>query len=325
MEKILSVQFAELEKGNASDIAEFFAHYCSFFKEMTYDTVSYEVSIIEALPAAGAGITGLKPGPIQNRKDFERIRWDELIQKYIKNADKKFSALGKAMPAGMKAIGGVANGVFEISEDLVGLQYLAYMQADDPELFRDLYGKIGDMMYAIWDWFLRKHSDNYAVCRFGDDLGYKTSTLIKPITIRQYIIPQYKRIIELIHNYGHPFLWHSCGCIFEIMDDVIDVGIDAKHSNEDVIAPYEKWIELYSGKIGLFGGIDVDLLCRLKPEEIRNVVIDKGIKFRRMAKGYALGSGNSIPDYVPVEGYLAMVSAVKEIRQIEQKKEANKA
>ena len=27
--------------------------------------------------------------------------------------------------------------------------------------------------------------------------------------------------------------------------------------------------------------------------------------------GYALGSGNSIPDYVPVEGYLAMVEGVR--------------
>jgi uroporphyrinogen decarboxylase len=27
-----------------------------------------------------------------------------------------------------------------------------------------------------------------------------------------------------------------------------------------------------------------------------------------------LGSGNSIPDYVPVEGYLAMVETAREIR-----------
>ena len=26
------------------------------------------------------------------------------------------------------------------------------------------------------------------------------------------------------------------------MDDIIDFGIDAKHSNEDAIAPFETWI-----------------------------------------------------------------------------------
>ena len=54
------------------------------------------------------------------------------------------------MPQGMKALGGVGNGVLEISEDLVGFQYLAYMMADDPELFADLYRKIGDLMAEIW-------------------------------------------------------------------------------------------------------------------------------------------------------------------------------
>jgi uroporphyrinogen decarboxylase len=28
--------------------------------------------------------------------------------------------------------------------------------------------------------------------------------------------------------------------------------------------------------------------------------------------GYALGTGNSIPDYVPIENYLAMIRAVQE-------------
>ena len=42
-----------------------------------------------------------------------------------------------------------------------------------------------------------------------------------------------------------------------------------------------------------------------------------GNTYRKSAKGYAIGSGNSIPDYVPVEGYLAMIDAVKEIRRTE--------
>ena len=86
----------------------------------------------------------------------------------------------------------------------------------------------------------------------GDDLGYKNSTLLEPETIRAHILPQYKRIIDLIHRSDKKFLLHSCGCIFELMPDIISLGIDAKHSNEDEIAPFEKWIDLYSNQIGLF-------------------------------------------------------------------------
>ncbi len=318
MEKIMDKKFADLFEGDDDDLLQWTKHFCRFYKEMTYDTVSYEAAIVLALPDGGKAIMGQEKGPIQSREDFNNYPWDEIPDMYWKRADRLFSALRKSIPEGMKAIGGVGNGVFEISEDLVGLEHLAYMQFDDPELFADVYRKIGDTMAIIWKNFLEKYGDIYCVCRFGDDLGYKSGTLTSPDVIRTHIMPQYKKIVKLVHNAGKPFLWHSCGCIFDVMDDAIeDVGIDAKHSNEDIIAPYDKWIDLYGERIGLFGGIDVDILCQNTPDEVFDIVMEKARRFRKNANGYALGSGNSIPDYVPAEGYLAMVKAAKRIRKEE--------
>ncbi len=317
MERILDVQFAELWNGSPADVIEYFTHYCRFFQEMGYDTVSFEVCIGEILPDRGA-IMGGRPGPIQSRDDFEKYPWGELAARYWQVAEPRFQALAQCIRPGMKALGGVGNGAFEISEDLVGFEYLAYMQADDPDLHRDIYHNIGKLMVEIWSEFLKRHPDTFAVCRFGDDLGFKTSTLTSPTTIRKHIIPQYKGVIDLIKVHGKPFLLHSCGNIFTIMEDVIAAGIDAKHSNEDVIAPFDEWIRLYGDRIGLLGGIDVDLLCVKPPDEVFASVVEQGTRYRANAKGYALGSGNSIPDYVPVEGYLAMIKAAKHIREVEQ-------
>jgi uroporphyrinogen decarboxylase len=318
MEEILGVPFAGLQFGDDADLDEFFHHYGRFFQQMTYDTVSFEVTITDMLPDHGA-IQGGRPGPIQNWADFERYPWNQLCEIYWRGAERQFQALGRNLPSGMKALGGVGNGVFEISEDLVGFQYLAYLQADDPELFGELYTRIGDLMVAIWARFLERHAKSFCILRFGDDLGFKTSTLVSPRTIRQYVIPQYRRVIDLIRAAGKPFLWHSCGKIFSIMDDVITLGIQAKHSNEDIIAPFDEWIERYGERIGLLGGIDVDLLCQHKPDEIVEAVLEKGRRFRAAARGYALGSGNSIPEYVPVEGYLAMIEGARRIRAEEAK------
>lgn len=178
-------------------------------RDMIYDTVSYEVCITEILPDHGA-IMGGRPGPIQCRSDFERYPWHEIPDLYWIQANPRFDALCRSLPAGMKAVGGVGNGVFEIAEDLVGFEYLCYLQVDDPKLFEDL--------------FLR---------------------------------------------------------------------------------------------IALLGGIDVDLLCREKPDDIVRQVVESGTRFRNNANGYALGSGNSIPDYVPAEGYLALIEAVRKIRELE--------
>ncbi|MBP5206964.1 MAG: hypothetical protein J6330_00735, partial [Clostridia bacterium] len=149
--------------------------------------------------------------------------------------------------------------------------------------------------------------------RFGDDLGYKSNTLMPHDDIRTHIIPQYKRVIDMVHAGGKPFLLHSCGSIFGVFDDLIAAGIDAKHSNEDQIAPFTEWVERYGDRIGNFGGVDVDVLCHCSEKEI-------GERVREILKkcegrgGIAFGSGNSIAGYVPVENYLAMLRAVREYR-----------
>ncbi len=313
MERILGTQFAELAAGEAADRREFFAQYCRFFRQMTYDTVSFEVCITSILPDGGA-IMGGRPGPIQNRQDFARYPWDELPGRYWALAEPLFAALAAALPPGMKAVGGVGNGVFEISEDLVGFERLCYMQADDPELFAMLYARIGELMAGIWRTFLRRHADAFAVCRFGDDLGFKTGTLIQPAALRQHVFPQYRRVIDAVHAAGKPFLWHSCGHIFAVMEDAIAAGIDAKHSNEDIIAPFDRWIQQYGARIGLLGGVDLDLLCQQPPDQIVASVLERGARWRAAARGFALGSGNSIPDYVPVEGYLALLEGAQRLR-----------
>ena len=36
--------------------------------------------------------------------------------------------------------------------------------------------------------------------RMGDDLGHKTDTMLEPDTIRKFILPQHKRVIDVVHG-----------------------------------------------------------------------------------------------------------------------------
>ena len=149
--------------------------------------------------------------------------------------------------------------------------------------------------------------------RFGDDLGFKSNTLLSSDDIINHIIPQYKRIIDEVHRYNKPFLLHSCGCIFNVMDELIAAGIDAKHSNEDQIAPFPVWVKKYGDRIGNFGGIDTDAVCRLNRQEMKEYITDVVAKSKGHG-GFAFGSGNSIPGYVPVDNYLTMNEIIRELR-----------
>lgn len=315
MENILGVRFVELLGGKASDREEYFRQYCRFFKDMTYDTVSYELCIGYTLPGRMAIKGG--QGPIQSRADFEAYPWAELPAGYWNVAAPRFEALVAALPPGMKAVGGIGNGVFELAESLVGLEYLPFMEVDDPELYARLFRAIGDLMSAIWSEFMSRYSRHYVACRFGDDLGFKSSLLTNPKTVREHILPQYRRVIDIVHAGGGRFLLHSCGCIFEVMEDILALGIDAKHSNEDAIAPFARWIADYGDRIALLGGFDMDFLCSRSEADVYQAVREQAPVFRATAQGYALGSGNSIPAYVPAANYLAMIRAAQSIRDAE--------
>lgn len=75
----------------------------------------------------------------------------------------------------------------------------------------------------------------------SDDLGFKTQTLISPHDLRTFILPVHKMLCEVVHQHGKACILHSCGNLSSIMEDLIDeVGIDARHSFEDVIMPVEE-------------------------------------------------------------------------------------
>jgi uroporphyrinogen decarboxylase len=280
---------------------------------MGYDAVPFEYCIGPVMPDSGS-LGGHKTGAIKNRKDFDNYPWENIEDLYFEKAGIYFEILRNELPEGMKAVGGAGNGIFECVQDVVGYENLCLIAFDDPELYKLLFETVGKVNSGIWNSFLDQYSDMYAVCRFGDDLGFKSSTLLSAEDIRTHLIPQYKKIIDLVHQYDKPFLFHTCGCVFDVMDDIIDTaGIDAKHSNEDTIATFDVWTKKYGDRIGNFGGIDLDALCQNTEDEIRNYVFDILEKTSHCG-GVAYGSGNTIPHYVPVKGYLAMNKAIREFR-----------
>ena len=312
MEKILNKNFSQYYNGNYEDKKEYFRHYCGFYKDMGYDTVSFECCIGQVMPGSGA-LGGHIKGVISNREDYERYPWDYIPDMYFEKFGSTYEALRETLPEGMKAVGGPGNGIFECVQDLTGYMDLCFMKEDDPDLYACIFKKIGEVNSIIWDRFLGKYGDIYCVCRFGDDLGFKSDLLISDSDIRSLILPSYKRIIDLVHKHNKPFLLHSCGCIFKIMDDLIHAGIDAKHSNEDTIAPFSEWVVKYGDLIGNFGGIDLDAVCQLSKEELKEYISDV-LKCCKGQNGIAVGSGNSIPDYVPAENYLNMIEITREAR-----------
>ena len=240
---------------------------------------------------------------IIDRQSFDNYPWPDPEQgDYDIYAD-----LQSELPEGMKVIASGNGGIFENAIDLVGFETLSLMTLLDDQLTTEIFDEIGSRLLRFYE--IVASIDTVGACILNDDWGFKNQTMFSPEMLRRWVFPWHKKMVAAIHKAGKPAILHSCGQLNDVMDDVIDdMQFDAKHSFEDQIIPVEDAYEKWGDRIAILGGIDMDFIARKTPSEIQ----ERSIKMLRrgMEKGgYALGSGNSIPDYIPDENYFAMISA----------------
>lgn len=241
-------------------------------------------------------------GMISSWKDLENYPWEEIEDRN----PWYYEFVAENLPPGMGMFICPSNGIFEtVVNQLLGYEGLCYLLYDDPELVKEVFNRVGEMIYRFYKKML--YLPKLAGFFQGDDLGFKTSTLISPEDIRQYVLPWHKKIAELAHQNNLIYLFHACGNLESIMKDLIeDVKIDAKHSFEDEIMPVTEFKRKYGDKVGVLGGVDVDKLARLEEKELRRYVREI-LEECMPGGGYALGSGNSVANYIPPRNYLIML------------------
>lgn len=239
-------------------------------------------------------------GLIRSRSDFERYPWPEVDASVIAVLESANVLLPEGMGITLRSSGILDNLIKVMSYE--GLCEALY---DDPDLISDISDVIGGLLMKTFEQVI--DCEGVVGIFFGDDLGFRTSTLIAPKHLRAYIFPWLKKIVDVAHSRGKIAILHCCGYVESVMEDLIsDVGIDAKHSFEDAIEPVASFKKRYGDRIGVVGGIDMDILGRSSPEEVAaytRTVLEECAQ----SGGYALGTGNSVANYIPIENYFAML------------------
>ncbi len=243
---------------------------------------------------------------ITGRASFEAYPWPDPDAYDYSRLEKA----AEILPDGMKLIVYGPGGVLENVTQIVGFESLCMMLIDDPVLTEDIFNAVGSRMLRYYQ--IAAPYDTVGALISNDDWGFKTQTMLSPADLRRFVFPWHKKIVQVIHAAGKPAILHSCGKLDEVMDDIIDdMKYDAKHSFEDSILPVEQAYEKWSDRIAILGGIDLDFICRSTPQEIEHRC--KAILEQTKNKGaYALGTGNSIPEYVPDENFFAMINCVRQ-------------
>ena len=238
-------------------------------------------------------------GPIMNWDDFKRYPWPRNIRAI--NAMSR--TMAKRVPEGMKVMV-IPGGVFEWTTWLMGLVPFSYALADQPDLVDAVIDKVAGLICKVVEDIMTE--PNVGGIFLGDDLGFYSGTFVSPKVLREKFLPRTKQIVQLTHKAGGVFVLHSCGNMYAVMDDIVEMGVDAKHSYEDKILPVEQVYEKWGDRISVIGGVDMSIMARGSEHDVRKrtrEILDCCASRGR----YVLGTGNSVANYVPLRNYLAML------------------
>jgi uroporphyrinogen decarboxylase len=295
-----------------SDYASWIRRDIAAFHQLGYDYATVQVPGFnfedQVVRQSAESVSLNEGGVISNRQDFDAFAWpdpDAADYDVLEQA-------AEALPHGMKLIPFSPGGVFENVTSLVGYELLCYLLMDEPQLVEDIFAQVGVRLLRYFERVVGYES--VGACIANDDWGFRTNTLFSPADLRRLVFPWHKRIVEVVRAAGKPVILHSCGYFEKIIEDVIeDMRYDGRYSYEDNIMPVEVAYERYHERIAILGGIDVDFICQSQPQDVYR---RSKAMLERVAErgGYALGTGTSVPDYMPDANFFALVYVVLDLR-----------
>ncbi|HXK44317.1 MAG TPA: uroporphyrinogen decarboxylase family protein [bacterium] len=238
-------------------------------------------------------------GIIKTKEDIENYPWPDIDNM----AYSEFEKAGKLLPEGMK-IFGVCGKIFVATWMLFGFENFVIATIEQPKLVDELINIIGEIQVKSCRRMLE--FDCVGGIWVPDDIAYRTGTMMPPEWLKEKIFVFYKKMAGMIKEAGKLFLYHSDGNLLKMLDIIIETGFNALHPIEPESMDISHVRKLVDKKLALIGNVCVHTLATGTKQDVINLVMERIEKYGKEG-GYALGSSNSIPNYVPIENYLTML------------------
>jgi uroporphyrinogen decarboxylase len=257
-----------------------------------------------------SGWVGDRSGLVESRRDFDEFPWPNPAElggyNDYASLEDYLTDLRGCVPSDMKLIVQLGY-LFMGAWQLMGFENFCVKLADEPDLVQDVIDRLAGSQLAVLEMLLQ--CDIVGAIWMPDDLCYNSGPVVAPKVYQKYVYPWYRRIVERCHLSGIPIGLHSDGDLTRLLPDLVACGFDAIHPFEpplnDIVAVKRRWGE----RIAVAGNIDLKAtLCGGTPESVAAEVREKAGALAP-GGGWLLGSSNSIPEFVPIDNYRALLDA----------------
>lgn len=201
---------------------------------------------------------------------------------------------------------------FHLVCDYFGMENYFIKMYTEPKIVEAVTNHIVDFFVEANEKLFTQLGDKADIFFFGNDFGTQEGLLISPDLFKKFVLPGFKRLIDVAKKYDKKVLLHSCGSIYEVIPMLIEAGIDALHPLQARAKNMEaeRLAKEFKKDIAFVGGVDTqDLLVNASPEEVTKEVLRLREVF---ANNYVVSpSHEAILPNVPLENTLAMAEAAK--------------
>lgn len=210
------------------------------------------------------GIMGeVKEPLVKDYRDIDKVKppWKllgkgmEKVNESCRRSEKFTLGPGVTLFERMQFLRGTENLLVDLMEEPPGLFEL-----------RDIVHEYNLKHFKIW---VQTEVDGLS---FADDWGSQNALLIPPRVWRKIFKPLYREYIEIVHKAGKYFFFHSDGYIMEIVEDLIEIGVDALNS-QIFCMDMEELGRRFKGRITFWGEIDRQwILTANNPASVKEAV-----------------------------------------------------
>lgn len=201
--------------------------------------------------------------------------------------------------------------VFQHPTFLRGIDNLLVDMATRPEMAHWLLDRFTSFYLDFFDRMLTAAGGRIDILRVADDLGTQRGLFFSPDMFRTFIKPRLKKLVDMAHSHGVKFLFHSCGAMRPLIEDLIEIGVDILdplQAAADGMEP-QALKDAHGDRLCLHGGVCTQyLLPRGTPEEVRQEV-KRRLEILGERGGYILAPCHVLQTDVPTENILAMSDA----------------
>jgi uroporphyrinogen decarboxylase len=201
--------------------------------------------------------------------------------------------------------------IFETAWALRGYERLLTDFLTDP----DLAGRILDIPFFYHLAAARKLVElGVDMIWAGDDVGGQNRMLVSPQTWRRFLKPRLAAFIAALKqmNAGLKIAYHTDGCVYPIIPDLVEIGIDVLNPIQPQSMDPEKLKLEYGRHLSFWGTIDIQQTLPFgTPEDVRNEVLQR-LRTVGTGGGLILGPTHNVQLDTPMENFWAMIRTITE-------------